>query len=151
MTGAQAHESRVCMMNYAPVCGVDGRSYDNDCTIGDIAIAHIGKCDTDTIPPKNPTMDDLTATDRGMGLIPEDYTNTGKYLIYSNPNVGYSFSLPRYAHYQGMGARDGANHSVAVALTATGTDTWESADVQVWYYKKSPTTPPSPTMVALTS
>jgi hypothetical protein len=46
--------------------------------------------------------------------------------------------MPRYVHYQGMGARDGAIHSMAIGLSASGISTYDTAEVQVLFFKKIP-------------
>jgi len=69
--------------------------------------------------------------------------NTGSYHIYHNESLDYSFAMPNYSYYQGYGARDGALHTMAIALTASGIENIEDAPVQVYFYKKTPTNPPS--------
>lgn len=62
--------------------------------------------------------------------------------MYENKSFNYSFALPKYTYYQGLGARDGASHALAIALTASGVEDVGTADVRVYFYKTSPTTPP---------
>ena len=51
--------------------------------------------------------------------------DTGSYQIYSNKSLGYTLALPKSVYFQGYGARDGSSHSLAISLTASGTDTFE--------------------------
>ncbi len=61
--------------------------------------------------------------------------DTGSYLIYTNSSVGYELALPKYAYYQGYGARDGATHSLAISLTNSGAEVFDTSDVRVYYYR----------------
>ena len=37
-------EPRACTMDWNPVCGIDGKTYGNRCTAGDVEIVHEGEC-----------------------------------------------------------------------------------------------------------
>lgn len=112
-------------MEYAPICGVDNKTYSNTCMAGNVAMAHIGACD---------------GTEKKL-------FESGSYQLYSNAGLGYGFAMPKYVYYANVGGQDGSVHSMAIALTATGVDSFSGASVQTWYYKKEPANPPSDTMV----
>lgn len=114
-------DAKVCTMEYAPICGVDNKTYGNSCMAGEVAIAHIGECDG----------------------AEKKLFDTGAYQIYTNAGVGYSFAMPKYSHYSGGGARDGASHTMAIGVTSSGVTDFATAPVQVWFYKKTPANPPS--------
>ncbi|MBC7503501.1 hypothetical protein H7169_00850 [Candidatus Gracilibacteria bacterium] len=110
------------------MCGADGRTYSNTCMAGDIDIASMGEC---------------SSTSTGTVY------DTGSYLLYANSRLGYGFAMPRYSHYAGLGARDGAVHSVVIATTASGVLEFATAPVQIWLYSKIPANPPSSQSVQL--
>jgi hypothetical protein len=111
----------VCTMEYAPICGVDNKTYSNTCMAWDVAVLHIGACD---------------------GSEKQIY-DAGAYHLYANSGLGYGFAMPKYSYYSGAGARDGAAHSMSIGITASGILDFSSATVQLWFYKTAPATPPS--------
>lgn len=60
--------------------------------------------------------------DTNSGTMP---TVTNSNHLYENQSFQYGYELPKYTYYRGYGARDGADHSVAVSLTASGVETFE--------------------------
>jgi hypothetical protein len=97
-------------------------------------VAYEGSCTTSGAPAVTPVADTLEVADS------EIVFDTGSYVPYSN--ASYSFYLPKYAYYSGYGAQGGAAHTLAIGLTPTGTDSFDTADIRVSFYRTEPANPP---------
>ena len=134
--------TRVCTMEYAPVCGaISVQCITAPCP--QVRQTFGNNCMADAAWATDITMGECSTTSTGTVY------DTGSYLLYSNTRLDYWFAMPRYSHYAGLGARDGAVHSLAIATTASGVLDFATAPVQVWLYSRAPATPPSSQSVQL--
>ncbi len=137
-------EQKVCTMDYSPVCGKDLNTYSNACMAesNETTVLHKGNCVSADIP-KEP----VVASGTTLPIIDTEKRenteifDTGSYQIYESKNFGYSFALPKFAYYQALGARDGANHVMAIGATSTGVED-VNADIVTYFYKAPPSNPP---------
>lgn len=46
----ESEQPKACTREYNPQCGVDGITYANPCTAGDVEIAYAGECEEEILP-----------------------------------------------------------------------------------------------------
>ena len=51
--------------------------------------------------------------------------------------------MPKYAYYASAGSHDGASHTMAIDVTASGVTDFATSSVQLWFYRTPPATAPS--------
>lgn len=68
---------------------------------------------------------------------------------YVNTWFHYGYTLPKYSYYQWYWSRDWADNTMGVATSASGVESFDSAEVKIYYYKNVPMVPVAGTQVSL--
>jgi hypothetical protein len=135
-----------CGETYAPVCGLDGRNYENSCTLesAGIGVAYVWLCEDRGMAweSADSTPQDLVSPPPAS---PIDDTRWASYTwstrLYVNTIYDYEVAIPLYAYYRWYATADKRWHTLAVDTDAAGTTDFARALVRVTYTKNTDTPP----------
>ncbi len=143
-TDEPKEQKDACTKEYDPVCWDDDNAYSNACIAKskNITIRYKWKCKTSVVSGEfsESVWSDLDRDKTEVGSL--SLYDTGSYHHYKNAALKYSFAIPKFAWYQGHGVRDGASHTMAISLSASGVTDFSAAEVKVYLFKKTPANPP---------
>ena len=80
------------------------------------------------------TTNTTSSSSSNTGTNTDNIAPEGKRTSYYNAAYNYSFSVPIWDYYAGFWAQNWASHTVGIS-SGTGVDTFENAQVKIYYYK----------------